>query len=518
MQHGAGPRKDGLDPLAAAAWGVLAAVTLLRLVAAARVPLTGDEAYYWEWSRHLAAGYVDHPPAVAYAIAAFAFLGRSPFAVRVAFILCGAAAAIAAGATAAYLAGGDRRAGAVTMLVVALTPMFEVAFGIATPDGPYLAAWAFTLYAAVRAFEERSLRWFAFLGAALGAALLSRLFSFALVLAIAAYALAPQRRWAWLRGLWLCALIAAALYMPFVLWNAQNGWISFAFALVQRHPADVEVGRPLMLQVLNALAYTPGLYLAAVLCAVRPRNALLAWSALPLAILLTVLAVHEPVEVYWFFGPYLSMSVAIGVAAARLSPRALRLWAWASLPPAVALSALVFTAVIAPGAVYAVARHAGLRLHDDGPFEIFTYPRLSRDVAAIAQNGGAIVMTDGYGFSSVLDFYGHLAPYVIGYDPQGEESRRWYDADAAVRRALFVDKAALIPRPGHPGDGPGRPDFLRQLHLACARVEPGPTLRYTYVPPGGVAVPERTYFTTWCDGMRTDGLATLQWLRPQRST
>ncbi len=36
-----------------------------RLVAAAWTPLTFDEAYYWMWSKHLAGGYYDHPPAVA---------------------------------------------------------------------------------------------------------------------------------------------------------------------------------------------------------------------------------------------------------------------------------------------------------------------------------------------------------------------------------------------------------------------------------------------------------------------
>ncbi len=48
-------------------WALVAliALTLLRLVVAASVPLAPDEAYYWVWSRALAAGYPDHPPMVA---------------------------------------------------------------------------------------------------------------------------------------------------------------------------------------------------------------------------------------------------------------------------------------------------------------------------------------------------------------------------------------------------------------------------------------------------------------------
>ena len=43
---------------------------LVRFVFAERLPLFPDETYYWDWSRHLAAGYFDHPPAIAVLIRA----------------------------------------------------------------------------------------------------------------------------------------------------------------------------------------------------------------------------------------------------------------------------------------------------------------------------------------------------------------------------------------------------------------------------------------------------------------
>src|SRR6185437_12166679 len=135
-------------------WGAVIIVTALRAALAASLPLTGDEAYYWEWSRRLAAGYVDHPPAVAFCIAAFSWLGHTPFAVRIAFVLCGLFAAIFAGGAASVLAR-DERAGAFAALAVALAPMLTVAFGSATPDGPFALAWAASLYFAVRAFREQ---------------------------------------------------------------------------------------------------------------------------------------------------------------------------------------------------------------------------------------------------------------------------------------------------------------------------------------------------------------------------
>ena len=46
----------------------IVALVAVRLVAAAWTPLTFDEAYYWMWSQHLAGGYYDHPPGVAFSV------------------------------------------------------------------------------------------------------------------------------------------------------------------------------------------------------------------------------------------------------------------------------------------------------------------------------------------------------------------------------------------------------------------------------------------------------------------
>ena len=59
--------RDGASGVRGALLGVLVLI-VLRAVVAAMTPLSFDEAYYWTWSQHLAAGYYDHPPAVAYVI------------------------------------------------------------------------------------------------------------------------------------------------------------------------------------------------------------------------------------------------------------------------------------------------------------------------------------------------------------------------------------------------------------------------------------------------------------------
>ena len=46
------------------------AIVLIRGIVLAATPLSFDEAYYWLWSKHLAAGYLDHPPLIAFLIRA----------------------------------------------------------------------------------------------------------------------------------------------------------------------------------------------------------------------------------------------------------------------------------------------------------------------------------------------------------------------------------------------------------------------------------------------------------------
>src|SRR3954462_11263762 len=96
------------DPKArSTAWLVLAVAVAVRLAAAALVPLAPDETYYWEWSRRLATGYLDHPPAIAFFIRAGTLvLGATPLGVRMGSVLAGAVASVVLVRVAGSL-GGD---------------------------------------------------------------------------------------------------------------------------------------------------------------------------------------------------------------------------------------------------------------------------------------------------------------------------------------------------------------------------------------------------------------------------
>ena len=67
---------------------LIAAVTLVRLLLAATVPLLPQEAYYWTWSRHLDWSYFDHPPLATYGIAlTTAIFGTTSFGIKASTVL-----------------------------------------------------------------------------------------------------------------------------------------------------------------------------------------------------------------------------------------------------------------------------------------------------------------------------------------------------------------------------------------------------------------------------------------------
>jgi hypothetical protein len=132
-----------------------------------------------------------------------------------------------------------------------------------------------------------------------------------------------------------------------------------------------------------------------------------------------------------------------------------------------------------------------------------TYAMVATDAAKLAQQHDAVVMTDGYGLSSVMDFDAGIEPIVIGYNWQGRESRAWYPDDRRPERALFVDKEPLATRP----------DIASHLRRACANVSDGGIHPYSF---GGTT--PRNYYFTWCEGLVPDGLAILRWEREPGAT
>src|SRR6202035_3412259 len=309
------------------------ALVALRLVGAAWTPLTFDEAYYWMWSKHLAFGYYDHPPGVAILIRLGTMIaGDTGLGVRLVSILLALPMSFALYRTAAILFGGQRVAATATILLN-VTLMAAVGTLIVTPDAPLLVASSFVLFYLAKLLETGRGAWWLAVGAAVGAALLSKYTALFFGPAILIWLAGVPKLRRWLVSPWpyLGGLVSLLIFSPVILWNADHQWVSF---IKQIGRARIEDFRPAFIGELipTQIAFaTPLVFIlgAMGLYALARKAGALAARALINATFWTIVvyfiwhSLHARVEANWFAPVYPAFAIAAAVAA-HLTPWGVR--------------------------------------------------------------------------------------------------------------------------------------------------------------------------------------------------
>src|ERR1700736_1465977 len=304
----------------------LVGLVAFRLVAAAWTPLTFDEAYYWMWSKHLAGGYYDHPPMVVYVIRLGTLMaGDTEFGVRLVSILLARPMSWAVYRTAAILFGGQRVAATATILLN-VTLMAAVGTLIVTPDAPLLVASSFILFYLAKVLETGRGAWWLAVGAAVGAALLSKYTSLFFGPAILIWLVAVPKLRRWLISPWpyLGGLVALAIFSPVSLWNADHHWVFF---IKQLGRARIEDFRPAFIAELipTQIAFaTPLVFILGAMglyAVIRRRTGATGARALISTMFWIIVAyfvwhsLHARVEANWFAPVYPAFAIAAAVAA-----------------------------------------------------------------------------------------------------------------------------------------------------------------------------------------------------------
>ena len=225
---------------------IIAVATTLRLLYAGAFSIVPDEAYYWQWSRHLALGYHDHPPMIAWAIhLSTALFGHREIAVRLPSVL-----SLTIASAYVFLFAHRWFSARAAMLSAILTQSilaFNAGGIIATPDSPLMAAWAGASYHIARAYDEGKWHQWLIGGVWFGLGMLSKytmgllaplVFLFGLLYA------SPRKQ---LRQVWPYAgfLTGCLMFLPVILWNIENGWSTFRHAAHQSG-VDQDAGLHLM--------------------------------------------------------------------------------------------------------------------------------------------------------------------------------------------------------------------------------------------------------------------------------
>ena len=217
------------------AYGMILGAAALRLVYFAQVELLPEEAYYWNYARHLDLSYLDHPPMVAWLIRAGTLLfGDTAAGVRLGALCCAVVASLYIYRLTRNLF--DERSALVALVLMQLLPFCFFSGLMMTPDAPLTAAWAAALYYLERALVGGQGRAWWGTGIALGLGLISKYTIAMLVPAALLFMVLdpPARRWLWHWRPYAAAALAVVLFAPVVIWNAEHHWASFAFQTARR--------------------------------------------------------------------------------------------------------------------------------------------------------------------------------------------------------------------------------------------------------------------------------------------
>lgn len=288
---------------------------LLRLFYLGGPELIQEEAYYWNYSQHMATGYLDHPPMVALLIKLGTMLfGDNEFGVRIGAFICWIVTALFSWRLTRLLLDKDTAFRA--LVLIALLPIFFGTGLLMTPDAPLIACWAGALYYLYRALVQMHPQSWYGAGLFLGLGMVSKytiaflgpaiILFMLLDLSARRYFLRPQP--------YLAALLALIVFSPVAWWNYHNDWASFLFQSQGRIQAGSEFSTHELLAGILILLTPTGL--VAIISMLRPgfisayfqghNNATvkrgfifgLVMAAIPLAILI-LFSITKEVKLNW---------------------------------------------------------------------------------------------------------------------------------------------------------------------------------------------------------------------------
>lgn len=335
--------------------------TMARLAFAWGLGLGIDESYMITAGRGaFRLGYFDHPLVSWWLSHGIAVLtgSEAPIVVRLPFIALCALSTWLMARIGTVLA--TERAGLWAALAFNLSPLFGITSGSwVLPDGPLIAALLTATLCLLHALPSRTgWGWWLGAGAAIGLAMLSK---YTAVLAVAGFGFylltePTHRRWLLRPQPYVAGLLAALVFSPVIIWNAENGWASLAFQGGRAAAAKFHPFGPLVVFAGESAFLAPWIWAGLMLVfwqgwrqRAQWRVWLLCCLAAPPILLFAVVALWSPqVLFHWAAPGYLMLFPLLGIWLDRQS--------WA--PRAARINAAVL--VVAMALVVAVLRLPGL--------------------------------------------------------------------------------------------------------------------------------------------------------------
>ncbi len=424
---------------------------VIRLIIMGIPEVTPQDAYYWQYSRHLDWGYFDHPGMTAYTIRLFCTIfGDNLYGIRFTALFYSIGFMILI-----YLFGKrlySRKVGFWAAFTMALTPLGIVGGLFVTPDPALIFFWMASVYFFHRAWKDEVMWNYLLAGGFAGLAMLSKYTAVFLFAGFFIVLLTSKRKHLLTPWPWIGLVLSVLFFLPQVYWNYQNEWASFAFQSTRR--ADQVrrlrldyffgyIGSQLM--VVTPLVYVGMLFSLFVNLKKRiyerdDRFFLMAFS-LPMLLFFTFVGLFYWVKVNWLAPAYLT-GIILFLGMESKSKRFFKVAMWiVGILGGILYLQLSFSPIPASGEMMTVAGWEMLRDEVLETMEKMPEPKTT------------FVFGWEYKVPSVLSFYLPGQPETFGNDVLGQpllQYQYWFEEEALLGRdAVFVvDKRQKFVPPG----------------------------------------------------------------------
>jgi hypothetical protein len=434
------------SPLWATSAALIGALALAKfaahLLTAGNYGYFRDELYYIAASKRLDLGYVDFPLLIAWATAAIRVtLGESLLALHIVPAAVGALVVLLA-AQMAKAMGGGAWAQFCAALAVLAAPVFLAAHSLLTMDAFDELWWSLAILAALKALRRDEPRYWLWFGLFAGLGLLTKLTMLYLGAALAfALLLTGARRHLASRWLWLGGLLAAAMLLPYLVWQFQHDFATVDFwrtyAAGKTYPVTPVEFLLQQIFIMNVPGFLLAIAGAAALFFWKPLRPYRAFGWI-YVILFAVFAVQQAKH-YFLAGAYPVCFAAGAVLLEHWSRKAGRAW----LAPAYAGVLAVSGVLLAPAALPVLPPDAlgpyqvifgqgpGVRTERNQGGSLpqyfadrFGWPELAESVGAVYgrlppdEQARTCIFADNYGEAGALELFGarSLPPVISAHN------------------------------------------------------------------------------------------------------
>lgn len=414
-----------------------------------------DELYYLACSKHLAWGYVDHPPfSIALLRVVTSLFGDGLFAIRMPIVIASGVTVLMVILTADRL-GAGRLGTWLSGLCVLLSGMYLVIFSFYTMNALEIMIWSIAAYLIVRILEKESLPlWIAF-GVLIGIGFLNKVSILWLVSGFGLSMLIPPNHKMLLRpGPWIALAILVAFAAPHTIWQMQHDWPTKEFVenALNQKLLPIAPWEFFAQQAVVVNIFAVPVVIAGVVFGFRKENR--QW--MPLAVIfltvVVILLINGKSRVNYLAPAYPFVLATGSLAVERwFKARNIRKrWAYIALISASPLylslglpwlSPNSMTWIISKSPIQPPIEEKGPKSAMQGWSDMFGWPELARDVQAVtvqlspADRERAAIVTKNYGEASALEHFG-LKRVLCGHNNFWLWGPGGWDGEVAI----FVNK------------------------------------------------------------------------------